>query len=141
MSRITILTPTAGERPLPFHDARLAPGSRYEFLSGRILSSSPLYVIARVLEAAGEQSAPHINLHAHSTDSVYLLIGDGEGLTGLSIEVTDGRQTWRVDAPATVFVPAGEPHAYRVLGGSGLFLHILLASDLDEGNTSGPPSA
>ena len=54
-------------------------------------------------------------------------MGDAEDLTGLSVEVSVGENTFAVRSPASVFIPAGVEHSYRVLGGAGLFVNHVLA--------------
>jgi hypothetical protein len=55
-----------------------------------------------------------------------LIIGDYGDLTGLEIEVFDGKKKSIVKSPATIFVPARNEHYDKILRGSGCIVTIVL---------------
>ena len=43
--------------------------------------------------------------------------------------MTLGEEIFPLESPASVFIPAGVPHGYRVVGGAGTYLNHVLAGD------------
>jgi mannose-6-phosphate isomerase-like protein (cupin superfamily) len=75
-------------------------------------------------------------MHRHSTDEVTVVLADGDEQLHLVVEATTGRATRAkantVEAPASLYVPAGVEHRCRHLGGDGLALKFLrLGSGID----------
>lgn len=58
------------------------------------------------LAIAMDRAVPHY----HEFDEMYLMIGDEKAIT---FEVMLGDETYRVETPASVYIPAGMPHAIR----------------------------
>jgi 2-isopropylmalate synthase len=75
----------------------------------------------------GDPGPGHVDTHRHNVDSLFVFPGSAEDLTGLRVQVTVGDEEQTLDAPRSVFIPAGVRHSYRVLGGGGLFFNVVLA--------------
>lgn len=112
---------------LKFH--RPGPGSRYVMIDERFVKDARQYCIVRDIPHQKQPAAGHVDPHRHSCDSLFLFLGHGEGLTGLTVEVLLDREQRTVQSPAAMFIPAGAKHSYRVLGGSGLYINHVLAGD------------
>lgn len=103
-----------------------APGSRYVFLERDMLTAASFYVSVRVVADLSPSQATVVSPHTHNCDSVYLLIGDKEDLTGLTSEVTMEDEMYTVSSPASIFIPKGVEHSSRILSGSGKYILIVL---------------
>ena len=112
----------AGE--LKKHNKEL--GRRFVFVDNKNYPEGKLYTITRAVvdvkspyEPAGDR--------AHTVDAVMIFMGFDERLEGLRAEVTLNGETFAVDSPASVYVPAGVNHSYKILRGSGTYTKIVLA--------------
>ncbi len=108
---------------------RAGPGDRYVLVDNRFVPEANQYCIARRIPYLDSYGAGHVDLHAHHCDSLFVFLGEEQGYKGLSVEVTLGERVLAVDSPASVFIPAGVPHGYRVVAGAGTYLNHVLAGD------------
>ncbi|WP_030210009.1 hypothetical protein [Streptomyces sp. NRRL S-87] len=108
---------------------RHGPGERYVLVDNRFVPGADQYCIARRIPQLDDYGAGHVDTHVHHCDSLFMFLGEGEGYGGLSVEVWLGDQVFPVQSPASVFIPAGVPHGYRVVGGAGTYLNHVLAGD------------
>ena len=114
--------PAKGE--LKKHASEL--GERYVFVDKGNMPAGKMYVVARVVRDVRkvyEPAAPR----KHDVDAVMLFLGSGRGLVGLRAEVELGPERRSIESPSAVYVPAGVQHTYRILGGSGTYVKIVLA--------------
>ncbi|WP_119344668.1 hypothetical protein [Facilibium subflavum] len=61
-----------------------------------------------------------------------MFLGENDDLTGLDIEVTLNKQVFRIKSPASVFIPLGVYHSYKVIGGGGCFINHVLADNYND---------
>lgn len=108
---------------------RHGPGDRYLMLDDRVVSDARQYCIVRHIPLMEEYGSGHVDVHRHRVDSIFLFLGHGENLTGLSVEVLLGKRTFTVNSPSSVFIPSGVLHSYRVVSGSGIFVNHVQAGD------------
>jgi 2-isopropylmalate synthase len=106
---------------------RHGPGDRYVMIDDRVVSDARQYCIVRRIPAMADHGPGHVDQHRHRVDSLFMFIGDEEGLTGLTVTVTLGDESFTIESPKSVFIPAGIMHSYRVVGGAGLFVNHVLA--------------
>jgi hypothetical protein len=70
-----------------------------------------------------DQATPH----KHAFDEMYLMIGEERAIT---FEVMMGKETYRVETPAAVYIPQDTPHAIRpvdaMVGKSGGLIPVCL---------------
>lgn len=111
---------------------RHGPGERYVMIDERFVPDSRQYCIVRRVPRLDDYGAGHVDRHAHTCDSLFMFLGDGADLTGLSVEVSLGGHAFSLASPASVFIPAGMEHSYRVLGGAGLFVNHVAAGAYNE---------
>jgi len=111
------------ERPHGQH----GPGDRHVMLDDRIVEDARQCCIVEVVRATPHEDHGHLAPERHGVDSLFLFLSGAENLAGLDVEVSLADRTFRVESPASVFVPAGVVHGYRVLSGSGLIVHHVLA--------------
>lgn len=115
---------------LPYH--RAGPGDRYVMIDDRFVPAARQYCIVRHIPEL-DAYPPHVDQHRHTVDSLFLFLGSDEGLTGLRVEVTLGERSYDVVSPASVLVPAGVLHSYRVVSGTGLFVNHVPSGDYRAG--------
>jgi 2-isopropylmalate synthase len=116
------------------HDS--APGERYLAIDGSLLERAPIYIAIRKVADVREDQAEYIDWHMHEVDSLYVLIGNGEGMRGLRGLIRYGEEQRVLESPITVFIPKGVAHSYKLTGGSGTYLSIVLSGDYN-GTTHG----
>lgn len=87
------------------------------------------FVAYRRLELV-DNAEPHVNLHKHTVDQMYSWIGINEDLSGLTVEVFLEDQSFIVNSPKSVLIPAGVKHAHRYVSGKGHFIGFLLTNGL-----------
>jgi 2-isopropylmalate synthase len=115
---------------LKYH--REGPGVRHVMLDERLVADCRQYCIARDIPPLSEAPPPHVDVHVHNVDSLFLFLGHEPGLKGLRVEAQLGEVTKVLESPASVFIPAGVSHTYRILGGSGVFINHVLAGSYHE---------
>lgn len=112
---------------LKYH--RAGPGSRYLMLDERFVRDARQYCIVRDIPQQNVPALGHVDPHRHVCDSLFMFLGHGEGLAGLTVEVLLEGELRTVHSPAAMFIPAGAEHSYRVLGGAGLYVNHVLAGE------------
>jgi hypothetical protein len=110
----------------------VAPGFRYVAMDKSLYPESPIYIMARRVKHVPENQREYIDWHVHSVDSVYLFIGDGDGMRGMYGVVRYGEKEKNIESPMTVFIPRGIRHCYKLNRGSGLYISVLLSGDYNE---------
>ena len=110
---------------------RQGPGDRYLMLDDSVVPDARQYCIVRRIPELANYKEGHVDVHRHCVDSVFLFIGYGPDLTGLTVEVHLGTDTFVVESPSSVFIPSGLLHSYRVLTGTGLFINHVQAGNYD----------
>lgn len=108
---------------------RAGPGERYVLVDDRFVSAADQYCIARRIPYLDDYGTGHVDTHVHHCDSLFIFLGEEAGYQGLSVEVTLAGQAYPLQSPASVFIPAGVPHGYRVVAGAGTYLNHVLAGD------------
>ena len=109
-----------------------APGLRYLYLDQSKIIESSLYIVVRVVKNVQENQPEYIEPHIHNCDSAYSFIGDNDDLTGLKAEVVIENEKYHIESPASVFVPKGLKHYYRLIGGTGKYISFVTSGDYDK---------
>jgi hypothetical protein len=106
---------------VPFHDRAQAP------LSRRVLSDASIHehlqrrIVMHELRDVRAERRSYCDPHVHDFAEVNLLLSS----TQLRYLVRLGDETYFVDAPASIHVPAGLVHSANVFEGSGFFIALL----------------
>ncbi|MFI9645078.1 hypothetical protein ACIHAA_02090 [Streptomyces sp. NPDC052040] len=108
---------------------RKGPGDRFVLVDNRFVPGAEQYCIARRIPKLDDYGPGHVDTHVHHCDSLFIFLGEEDGYEGLSVEVTLGNEVFAVQSPASVFIPSGVSHGYRVVGGAGTYLNHVLAGD------------
>ena len=98
-------------------------------LDNSVVPDARQYCIVRRIQEMNGHVKGHADVHRHCVDSIFLFVGNGPALEGLTIEVRLGADTFVVESPGSVFIPSGLLHSYRVLAGTGLFINHVQAGD------------
>jgi hypothetical protein len=114
----------------------VAPGLRFLALDKSLMKKTPVYIAIRHVKKVRKEQPEYIDSHTHSVDSIYLFIGEKSDLTGLKAVVRIGKKERKIESPMTVFIPKRKKHSYKMTGGSGLYVSILLGGDYNA-NTFG----
>jgi 2-isopropylmalate synthase len=109
---------------------RKGPGTRYVFSDSKNNPKGKLYSIVRRVKDVNHPE-PHIDIHTHTVDSMFMFLGDEGDLTGLEVKVILGDEEYKLQSPASVYIPAGVPHGYEFLKGSGKYINLVLAEGGD----------
>lgn len=107
-------------------------GIRYVFMDERIIPETSMYAIVRDIQNATQDKQSHVEMHRHNCDSVFIFIGNGNNLEGLTCEVTLGNEKYIISSPTSVFIPQGLEHTYRLISGSGKYINIVLSGDYNK---------
>ncbi|AIF83594.1 hypothetical protein NTE_01531 [Candidatus Nitrososphaera evergladensis SR1] len=104
-------------------------GTRYVFVDSKLVPAANFYTIVRVVKNVKEDKISHVDIHKHDCDSAFIFLGDSPNFEGLTCEVMLDDETFTVQSPATVYIPAGVMHTYRFISGSGMYWNIVLSGD------------
>jgi len=115
-------------------------GDSRVMLDDRIVEDARQCCIVEVVRASPHKDRGHLAPERHGVDSLFLFLSGAENLAGLEVEVSLADRTFRVESPASVFVPAGVVHGYRVIGGSGLIVHHVLTGRYESSRLDLPAS-
>ncbi len=87
-------------------------GQRFPFwLTGEMFPEVKIRVVAQ--DCSKMVNKPHSDPHTHDVSQVYLSITESPG--DLGFEIVLGDETYVVESPFAVFIPAGVIHAHKVL--------------------------
>src|SRR5271169_1363974 len=111
--------PAAGE--LKKHNKEL--GRRFVFVDKTNFPTGKVYTITRAVTNVDTPYEP-AEARTHSVDAVMMFMGFSERLEGLSAEVTLNGESFKVNSPGSIYVPAGVSHSYKILKGSGTYTKI-----------------
>lgn len=111
---------------------REGPGTRYVMIDERFVKGCQQYCIVRHIDKAVENPLQHVVPHSHTVDSLYLFLGTGDRLSGLEVEVQLSDTYKRLKSPASVFIPSGLSHSYRIIRGTGLFINHVLSENYNK---------
>jgi len=124
---LVVKPPIISASELQFH--RHGPGWRYVMMDDRFVNDARQYCILRKIPQIDDFGAGHVDDHVHGCDSLFMFVGEEPDLTGLHVEVVLADAILPVSSPASVFIPAGMRHSYRVVGGAGFYFNHVLAGD------------
>lgn len=130
LGSLVVAPPVISATELRHH--RHGPGDRYVLVDDRFVPAAGQYCIARKIPPGRHPEKSHVDTHVHHCDSLFGFLGDGPGYTGLTVEVWVGDAHQRLESPASVFIPAGEPHTYRAVEGAGTYLNHVLSGSYED---------
>ena len=106
---------------VPFH--RDGPLARWLMAGAALSPDLNCHIAVHEFTDVAEASREYCDPHVHEFDEINVF----HSSTGLRVALTLGDDTTDIEAPATVFIPAGTPHAANVISGSGVMVAFLLS--------------
>ena len=106
---------------VPFHNRDQAPLTRRVLSGASIHASLNRRIVIHELREVRAERRNYCDPHIHDFVEVNLLLTT----TRLRYEVRLGDDTYFVDAPASIHIPAGLVHSANVFEGSGFFIALL----------------
>ena len=101
------------------HDAAMP---RWSFCGDGYFPESPVRVIVRQIRTIPPDYDPHIDLHTHDRDELYIFVSEEED--GFEAEVQLGDEIYQVKSPVTILLPKDVPHRYAAKKGHGFLFTI-----------------
>jgi mannose-6-phosphate isomerase-like protein (cupin superfamily) len=105
---------------------------RLSFCGDGYFPESPVRVVVRQIKSVPADYEPHIDLHTHDVDELYVFVSEEKD--GLEAEVGLGDEVYSVRSPVTVLLPKGVPHRYSAKKGHGFLFTITPISCADHYN-------
>lgn len=112
---------------LRFH--RDGIGDRFVMHDATTFLGAQEYCIARKIPYVDAAPDAHVDAHVHNCMSMFLFFGDEKHYRGLTVEVQLDDEFFVVKSPASVFIPPGKLHSYRILKGAGTYINLVMAGD------------
>ena len=111
------LEPLAG---VPFH--RDGPLTRWLMSGAALHPHLNTHIAIHQFTDVGPAARDYCDVHVHDYDEINVF----HTTSALRVAVRLGDKTIQVDAPATVYIPAGTPHSANVTSGSGFMIAFLM---------------
>ena len=106
---------------VPLH--RDGPLTRWLMASASLDGQLRHHIAIHEFSGVTPANRSYCDLHVHDYDEIDVFHSTAGG--GLRVAVQLGDETIEVEAPSTVFIPAGTPHAANVIAGTGFMIAIL----------------
>ena len=86
---------------------------------GILKEDADIYIAIHEAKELPEKVPDYQVPHFHNTDEFYYFIGDHPDLTGLEGQIIFEGTVHKIFSPATVYIPTGAVHEYKVTRGAG----------------------
>ena len=98
--------------------------NRYTLMQKDLCPDAPVHIAVHLIKDLDDEPEPYVDAHCHPTcDEIGMVIGQpGE----LEYEMILDGKTHRIQAPASIFIPAGTTHRARALRGNGAYACMLM---------------
>lgn len=107
---------------VPFHGLAQAPVSRRLFSGEQQKDTvNRKHIVVHEISDVEQQQRAYCSNHVHDCDEVNLILSS----SSLVYEITLGDESYTVEAPACIHIPAGLPHSANVISGSGYYIAIV----------------
>jgi len=121
---------------VPFHGNGVAPLSRRVLAGGGVHEELGRRVVAHELIEVGTAPRRYCEPHVHDCAELNLLLSTSR----LVYEIRLGHDVYEVEAPASIYIPAGLLHSANVISGSGFFIAMIDTPDYVAATRSRPMS-
>jgi len=106
---------------VPFHDNGDAPLTRRVLVGDGIHAQAEKRVVAHELREVSAAQRAYCEPHRHDCPEINILLSSSR----LVYEIMLGSERYVVEAPASIYIPAGLVHSANVIEGSGFFIAII----------------
>jgi len=131
-----IVRPRRGEaildlatRPIVTENAAELPVVRHILIDKKLVPETILYQAMHSVDALQTRPPHYQKPHSHDFVETYIFLGSGPDFTGLTAEVVFEDESHEIVAPASVYIPPGLVHRYRMVSGSGILIVTALKSE------------
>ena len=116
-------------RPLVSAKADELPVKRSIFIDKAMVPETVLYQAMHEVDNL-EKTPEHYQIfHSHDFVETYIFLGRGPDFTGLSAELIMEDEQYEIHSPASVYIPIGVNHKYRMTKGSGILIITTLKTE------------
>jgi hypothetical protein len=107
------------EEKRPLRERVALPVKRYIFINRDSHPDADIYVAIHLADHLPPVIPDYQVPHCHNTDEFYYFIGNNPDLSGLEGQIIFEGKVHKIISPATVYIPEGTVHEYKVTRGSG----------------------
>lgn len=107
------------EERRPLRQLGALPVKRHVFINRDSHPDANIYVAIHEAKDLPEEVPDYQVPHCHNTDEFYFFIGNNPVLSGLEGQIIFEGRVHKIVSPATVYIPQGTVHEYKVTRGSG----------------------
>jgi hypothetical protein len=110
---------------VPFHGRGVAPLCRRVLAGPGVHPQIDSHIVAHEVRDVSADHRSYCEPHVHDCPEINILLS----LTRLVYEIRLGNEVYIVEAPATIYIPAGLVHSANVVEGSGFFVALVQTAD------------
>lgn len=110
------------KRPITEADATNLPLRRKILIDREMVPETGVYQAMHIVDDLQNEPPHYQRFHSHDFVETYLFLGSGPEHTGLTAEVTLEDECHRIESPASVYIPAGMKHRYKMVKGTGILI-------------------
>ncbi len=107
------------EEKRPLRQLGALPVKRHVFINRDSHPDAEIYVAIHQAKNLPDPVPDYQVSHCHNTDEFYYFIGDDPDLSGLEGQIIFEGKVHKIVSPATVYIPEGTVHEYKVTRGAG----------------------
>ena len=120
---------------VPFHGSGVAPLCRRVLAGPDVHPQINKHIVAHEVRDVSADRRAYCEPHVHDCPEINILLS----LTRLVYEIRLGDEVYLVEAPATIYIPAGLVHSANVVEGSGFFVALVQTADYQASVSAGAP--
>lgn len=121
-----LIAPVVAVSKLNYHQT--VPSILWTMIDERLVYDCLQYCIVHYISRLKNYNVEHVDTHVYDGDSLFLFIGEDEGLRGLKVEVDLSGEIHIIESPANLFIPAGLKHSYQVIAGQGFIMNHVFSN-------------
>ena len=127
----------------PLRERIVLPVKRHIFINKDSHPEADVYIAIHEAKDLPKEVPDYQVPHFHDTDEFYFFLGNGPDLSGLEGQIKFEGKIHKILAPATVYIPTGAVHEYKVTRGAGSVVvlfrnrgynHVDKQPDIDKGD-------
>jgi quercetin dioxygenase-like cupin family protein len=110
---------------VPFHGSGVAPLCRRVLAGPGVHPQIKKHIVTHEIRDVSADRRSYCEPHVHDCHEINILLSLGR----LVYEIRLGDEVYLVEAPATIYIPAGLVHSSNVVEGSGFFIALVETAD------------